>query len=732
MIRESEDSTTGMLSVLTASARLLQDEIPFVQRMHRLFSLLRLAARYRDGRLICWLQSARPGATRQQIFSPESWAYPWDDRLTRSVALGGKTVIKTIALGSDSRATEALPVISAAYLGAPIFWSGRLWGILELRSDDPRRFTRHFSELIESLKPLLAAAIAQEGARLPALPTARMAGETPPGLTLTAPLRQKIIALNEQLDRTLDLHELLGIILRRALEGSGAEAGAIALIDHDQRELVLHLCEGYETDQVGAALTGTPRPRWSWETGLAGQAVRSRRPLLVRDASREPGLPNGIPFLAELAAPIEVDGRVLAVLILHSRRANAFHDDVLAFVDALRERAARPLERASYYQAAYEASYHLGQVFSSLPIGLALLDSNGRVIRANPAWQQVWSLPESASQTSFYVGIDLVEQILPRLPDPLRLTEFCNLGQRSPDQVLETSLALRQPYQELHILSVPTRDSQQQLTGRLWVVSDRTRERESERLKSEFIGIVSHELRTPLTSILGYTEILRARADLDHEQQQDFLNTVYNEAERLHKLVQDLLDVSRLEAGAVKLNRWAVNLRQVIEELTLQLNTQLVNHKLLITTAPALPPVFADRDKVKQIIFNLLTNAIKYSPEGTEIQLTIRRAGPSDLPENHPVGQWVLVVVRDQGIGISAADQARLFERFQRVDNSNTRQKSGVGLGLYITRLLVELHGGRIWVVSAVGVGSSFSFTLPVWFGPQHELTIDELPDNPG
>jgi len=232
---------------------------------------------------------------------------------------------------------------------------------------------------------------------------------------------------------------------------------------------------------------------------------------------------------------------------------------------------------------------------------------------------------------------------------------------------------------------------------------------------------VSHELRTPLTSILGYTEILLNRQDLDYESQREFLQTVSNEAERLFKMVKDLLDVSRLEAGVVKLNRWAVGLWQVIEELTLQLHTQLIHHKLLIDARTPLPPVFADRDKVKQIIFNLLSNAIKYSPEGSEIQLTVRRANADDLPATHPPGQWMLIVVRDEGIGIKPEDQARLFERFQRVDNSNTRQKSGVGLGLYISRLLVELHGGRIWVKSVEGSGSSFSFTLPIWTAPANE-----------
>lgn len=162
MTRELDDPTIGLLHLLNAAFRLLQEEQPLTQRVHRLFELLRIATRYRDGRLTCWLQAARPGVPRQQIFSPESWAYPWDDSLTRSVALGGKTVVKTIALGSAGQSLEGLPVISAGYLGAPIFWGGKLWGILELRSNDQRHFEGRIGELIESLKPLLAAAIAQE------------------------------------------------------------------------------------------------------------------------------------------------------------------------------------------------------------------------------------------------------------------------------------------------------------------------------------------------------------------------------------------------------------------------------------------------------------------------------------------------------------------------------------------------------------------------------------------
>ncbi|MFQ3663647.1 MAG: ATP-binding protein, partial [Chloroflexaceae bacterium] len=416
---------------------------------------------------------------------------------------------------------------------------------------------------------------------------------------------------------------------------------------------------------------------------------------------------------AELAAPILVEGRAAAVIILDSPRSDAFSEEELTFVRALCERAALPLHRAIHYQNALESANHLGQVFASLPTGLALLDTNGKVLRANPSWYGLLGIDRERGHAAFHVPIDLVETLLPRLQDPLRLTEFCAASMNAPTEHRILRVHLMHPAQDLQILSVPTYDSQRRVTGRLWAISDVTREGEAERLKNEFVSIVSHELRTPLTSILGYTELLLNR-EFTADERRQFISTVYVEASRLSHLVEDLLNFSRLEAGKVRLNQWLTSLYGIVTELTTQLHTQLERHRLLFNVAPDLPPVFIDRDKVKQIIFNLLTNAIKYSPQGGEISIEIREAQDEELPGDHPPGRFVVVAVHDQGIGIAPEDLSRIWERFYRVDNTNTRRIGGTGLGLSITRALVELHGGRIWAESELGQGSSFFFTLPV------------------
>ncbi len=713
-MQQSPPITTDSLVILAEATRTLHDNSTLALRMQALFSLLHQIIRFRDARLTCWFQSAQPGTLRRQFCSPDTWSYPWNETLTRQTALQGEVVRRPLVLRSSGTTESSLPAVQIAYLGAPIIWQGRLWGVLELRADDLDALNLASQEFITALLPQLAAIIAYEGQQHETdggLPALRSAPAHPQHL---------LPALERELEGHLDLHQLLTIVLRWALDATGAEAGAISLVDHERCELLPQVCEGYAQNCMPGIPTEMHQRR-TWNHGLAGRVAQSGRALLVRDVTLDPDLrlTTAQNLRAELAAPIKTDGHVLAVLVLDSPRSAAFGDQELAFVSTLCDRVAQPLRRALRYQEVLETSTQLGQVFASLPTGLALLDINGRVLRTNPAWTTTWGLPQASLdlERPFYVPLDLVEDLLPRMTDPLRLTEFCANGQRTPNEVQITTVRLSNPTQELQVLSVPTCDSLGQHTGRLWAVSDVTREREVDRLKNEFVSIVSHELRTPLTSILGYTELLIAR-DFAPSEQKQFIKTVYDQATHLSQLVEDLLGVSRLDAGKVKLNRWVVALRQVIAELTNQLNAQLDRHRLLIRMTDRMPPVYVDRDKVKQILFNLLTNAIKYSPQGGEIELVVQEPGilPEGiaLPDDHAPGRWLIVSVRDQGIGIAPEDLSRIWERFYRVDNTNTRRIGGTGLGLSITRGLVELHGGRIWVESTLGRGSIFSFTLPV------------------
>jgi signal transduction histidine kinase len=235
---------------------------------------------------------------------------------------------------------------------------------------------------------------------------------------------------------------------------------------------------------------------------------------------------------------------------------------------------------------------------------------------------------------------------------------------------------------------------------------------EANRLKTEFVSMVSHELRTPLTSIQGYAELLLEDERIVGEERES-LTIVRKNADRLLGLINDLLDLSRIEAGRVDLHRTSLDLARLISEVARSLRPliEAKRQRLKLDLGDALPAVWADANRVTQILTNLISNAHKYTLVDGSITVAARRDDG-----------FVRVDVSDTGIGLSPEDQAQLFTKFFRANNRSLQAIGGTGLGLVITRLLVELHGGRITVSSAPGQGSTFSFSLPE-VEPRHEVS---------
>jgi signal transduction histidine kinase len=227
---------------------------------------------------------------------------------------------------------------------------------------------------------------------------------------------------------------------------------------------------------------------------------------------------------------------------------------------------------------------------------------------------------------------------------------------------------------------------------------------ELDRLKSDFVSMVSHELRTPLGLIKGYAgTLLRDDAPLDHETRKEFLQVIDEETDRLTELVTNLLDMSRIEAGTLRIERHPVEINHLLADCAERLRAREPTRALQLQMPQSLPAVLADERRVAQVVDNLLTNATRYSPEPTPIRLVARA-----------VNGDVEVRVVDEGIGIPTDKLDQVFEKFFRVDTSDTRRFAGTGLGLAICRGIVQAHGGRIWVHSTPGQGSTFAFTIPV------------------
>jgi len=336
-------------------------------------------------------------------------------------------------------------------------------------------------------------------------------------------------------------------------------------------------------------------------------------------------------------------------------------------------------------------------ILESIADGVIVFDDNDKAVVANAAIGRILERPadEILDQDIFALMGDQVSE-----SDQQMLVDLL-----SEQELHRSSVKFVWGEKTLSVSFAPVRAPTGQVTGTVAVFRDFTQEAEVDRMKSDFVSIVSHELRTPLTSIKGYLDLLlMGTSGGFSKQQQSFLEIARDNAERLHELVSDLLDLSRIESGRVELDVKVVSIPKVVNKAAESLRKEFERRglALVLDIPPGLPEVFGDPRRIGQILANLLSNAYKYTKKG---KVTVRA---------RVAGGTMQIDVADTGVGISEEDMGHLFARFFRADDTQVRQQPGTGLGLNISQLLVEMHGGKIWVESTPGVGSTFSFTLPL------------------
>ena len=235
--------------------------------------------------------------------------------------------------------------------------------------------------------------------------------------------------------------------------------------------------------------------------------------------------------------------------------------------------------------------------------------------------------------------------------------------------------------------------------------------KKSEQMRREFVANVSHELRTPITSIRSYAETLSDNEDIPPQMRRDFLGVIVNESDRMTKIVQDLLTLSRFDAGSISFKFEQFSFSDAVTSVynATVMEAQNHHHKFALSIPDTVPDIRGDRARIEQVLINMISNAIKYTPDGGKIRLSVGTSGSN-----------VWASVRDNGIGIPEADVSRIFERFYRVDKARSRESGGTGLGLSIAQEIVIRHDGKIEVKSTQGKGTTITVTLPVE-GPAHE-----------
>ena len=538
----------------------------------------------------------------------------------------------------------------------------------------------------------------------------------------------ELAALTEiaaQVNCTQDLDEILRGALRTTVEVTGVDAAEIFITDQESGKLILSVGHGLSDRFVSDEAVLGP------DECLCGLAAGSRRPVIAANVLEHPArtrptcLREG--FQSLVCLPLRARGQDLGLLNVQSRTHREFGPEDQELLAAIGNQIGIAIENARLIDNAEHRRSALDSVMRSLVDGLLLIDQRGQVRFANPCAEVMLGLTgaELVGQPLAAIDGKLAERTGgpgPRLAGLLPAEGAQDEGEgqvRAVEFELSAEPVADQSGQaEVRTLQArlfPVRDPDSGQQGHGLLLRDVTHEKELDRLKSQLLSTVSHELRTPLASIKGFaTTLLRQDVAWDEDTRREFLAIIDQESDRLSELIGNLLDMARVEAGTLRVESEPINLRPIVTETVGTFRLMTSQHQFQIKMPRHVPQVTADPRRVRQVLRNLVENAVKYSPAGGPIVIAV---------EVH--ADAVQIGVTDRGIGIQPEHLDRIFDRFYQVDNASTRKVGGSGLGLSICKAIVEAHKGRIWVESQVGIGSSFYLTLPVAddTGPEEEAS---------
>lgn len=508
--------------------------------------------------------------------------------------------------------------------------------------------------------------------------------------------RDHLLSITRAVVSRLNIRAVLRLILQASVDMLQGQSGLIALSN--------------ETGGFGF---------WA-SYGLPPALVDSFRPLVadVPDVDRiedfsMPDLAEKLNDIAEetglllrqvVALPMIAERELLGVIFIFRAHSSRFSPDDRQILASFADYAAIAVNNARLYEASVTERARLDALLDSSADGIMVLRPNLRVERFNRALVALTGWP--ASEAVGREHDDLI--VWARRSSPLTLEDAVAQGwptEEGRPLYVEGELRRRNgSLVSVGITYAPLMTRSGRLLNIIGTARDITRFREADALKDTFISVVSHELKTPVSIIKGYAETLRRfEARADPSLVEDMLDGITQEADRLARLVDDLLDASRLQAGGLPFREVEdVDLRFIAERVVERYRPQTTKHELVLDVPEDFPMVEGEPRRLEQALDNLVSNAIKYSPRGGRVEIR-GRANPAE----------VVLSVADEGVGIPMDEQERIFDRFYRVEGPETRAVAGTGLGLYLTRAIVEAHGGRCWVSSAPGRGSTFYIALP-------------------
>jgi len=499
--------------------------------------------------------------------------------------------------------------------------------------------------------------------------------------------RDYLLEISRALTQELNLEKLLARILRIAIEMLAGQAGIIALKEDGWRVAAAH--------GIAAAFLSYLTPLLAEENVRELNVNELNRMLKELTYTASMGLLNGT------ALPLAAHGQVIGVIFIFRNYPDLFTPNDRVLLQSFADQAAIAVFNARLYgQVSYEKQ-RLDALLDSAADGILILNADLTIERVNDAFERIYG--KTHNELVNLAHDDILRWDNP--PHGSTLNEaIANGWPLTSNATLYVEGDLERPLPPplpVGVTYAPLLSEDGRLRNIIVSVRDITHFRTADEIKSTFISIVSHELRTPVTLIKGYASTLRRDdAKWDKHTISDSLAVIEEEADRLSKMIDDLLDASRLQAGGLSLSGGDVSLPMIAKRVAEKFTAQSQQHAIVTDFPDKFPIILADETRIEQVIINLVSNAIKYAPQG-EIKIS---------GQVRP-GQ-VIICVSDQGPGIEAKDLPHIFDRFYRSTKA-VKQTKGAGLGLYLARAIVEAHGGRIWADPKPDSGARLCFSLP-------------------
>lgn len=569
-------------------------------------------------------------------------------------------------------------------------------------------------------------------------------------------LRERLDKLEAELKRKDEkisrLEKAHGDLQQKVQDAPGQVSGEISEIDETLKRLLtrvamivqggkcLFMVHDKENDElfadtpaIGFDDVDLTKIRIKTTEGLSGEVFRTNEPTILFDSETddraqvekfsEIGVRNGVavPLIIEKRDEETnkvIERKTIGVLhVFNKRFGGIFLDEDIQLLSRLARNVAAVINSAEFIKDIVKKKDEAESTIQSLSMGLIMVNRNERITQMNTSAMRIFGLKrEDLHGGKTYDAVikdDTIKELVRK-----------SLSGEA-EEIAEIQLPDPENAEATHYFQVQTATVRSELgdtIGTAAILNDITEIKNVDKLRSAFVSTVSHELRTPLTSIKGFVATLLGDPEeefYDRGMRHEFYTIINDECDRLKRLIDDMLNVARIEANkGLEMNFGEVNLPKLVEQVVVIENgstNKKPKHTLVAEVDPNVPELIeADGDKVVQIFHNLISNGLKYSPNGGEVKITVKMMS-DDL---------IQAAVSDQGLGIPPEELPKMFQKFHRVDESDVRTVGGTGIGLFLTKSLVEGHGGRIWLDSEYGKGTTFYFTLPI-------KQEDEIPNGP-